>query len=148
MFLTFEERIALPPAVVYAYFRSPEDWVRLYGAFGAVERLEDGWRSVRLQGFPFPLVAKIVVDEPERRVRWTFRGFWEGEGEVRFAPSEGGVIVSGHEDIRPRGLRWLGPVAEWAYLDRRFRAIWALGFRRLHKQAARAHAGVAVMAAS
>lgn len=141
MLLSFEERIELPAATVYAYFRTPEDWVRLYGSFGEVRDLGDGWRSVALRGFPWPLVARITHDEPERRVSWEFRGFWQGDGEVRFDSVADGVVVSGHERIRPAGLSLLAPLAERLFLDRRFRAIWALGFRRLRKQAARSKAG-------
>lgn len=86
MFLRFQERIALPVSTLYGYFRTPEDWVRLYGSFGRVEVLDDGWRAVKLAGFPFPLVAKITEDRPSQLVRWRFRGFWQGEGEVRFDP--------------------------------------------------------------
>lgn len=137
MLLKFHERVPLSPATVYGYFRTPEDWVRLYGAFGRVEPLEDGWRVVHLRGFPFPLVAKITEDDPNRRVRWRFRGFWDGEGEIAFEPTEDGVVVEGYERIRPRGLGFLGPLAERLYLAKRFRAIWALGFRRLRRQAER-----------
>jgi len=140
MLLRFKEHIDLPPEAVYAYFRTPEDWVRLYGAFGEVERLEDGWRAVPLAHFPWPLVARITADEPARRVHWMFRGFWEGEGEVSFERSgEGGVVVEGWESIRPRGLRWLAPLAERYFLEKRFRAIWDVGFRRLRKLARASH---------
>jgi hypothetical protein len=42
MQLSFREELPLPASAVYAYFRTPEDWVRPYGAFGQVEELEDG----------------------------------------------------------------------------------------------------------
>lgn len=135
MLLRFHEELPLSAADVYAYFRTPEDWVRLYGAFGDVEALDDGWRVVRLRGFPFPLVAKITLDQPNQRVRWSFRGFWEGEGEVELEPKGDGVVVDGYERIRPRGLGVLAPLAERLYLEKRFRAIWALGFRRLRRRA-------------
>lgn len=89
---------------------------------------------MRLKSFPFPLVAKITEDDPDRRVRWRFRGFWEGEGEVAFEPVGDGVVVTGHERIRPRALWVLGPVIERLFLEKRLRAIWALGFRRLRRQ--------------
>lgn len=140
MMLRFQERIGLPVSEVYGFFRTPEDWVRLYGSFGEVERLEDGWRVVRLKGSPFPLVAKITEDEPNRRVRWIFRGFWDGEGEVDFVPMADGVVVEGYERIRPRGPRLLTRVVERLLLERRFRAIWASGFRRLRRRAEAARA--------
>ncbi len=143
MFLRFQERIALPVSTLYGYFRTPEDWVRLYGSFGRVEVLDDGWRAVKLAGFPFPLVAKITEDRPSQLVRWRFRGFWQGEGEVRFDPQGDTVLVEGFEHIRPSGLSFLAPVVERLFLERRFRAIWRAGFRRLAREAARAHAAAA-----
>lgn len=133
--MQFSERVGLDPKTVYSYFRTPEDWTRLYGAFGATRDLGDGWYAIGLRSFPFPLVAKIVTDEPERRVRWRFRGFWSGEGEVRLEPVEGGVVIDGFEDITPKGLSLLAPLVERWFLERRFRALWAAGFRRLRKQA-------------
>jgi hypothetical protein len=140
MHLEFEEHIGLPAREVYAYFRTPADWVRLYGAFGEVEDRGDGWHAVRLKSFPWPLEAKIVSDVPDSLVHWRFRGFWRGEGQVRLTPEPGGVVVAGFESIRPAGLSFLAPLAERLFLEKRFRAIWALGFRRLRKQAARAQA--------
>lgn len=140
MFLEFEERIALPAATVYAYFRSPADWVRLYGAFGHVEHRGDGWYAIPLKGFPWPLEAKIVSEVPDRLVHWRFRGFWRGDGQVRLTPEPGGVLVTGFERIRPAGLSLLAPVAERLMLDKRFRAIWAAGFRRLRREAAKRNA--------
>jgi hypothetical protein len=140
MLLRFKERIALPAAVVYSYFRTPEDWVRLYGAFGEVSDEGEGWRAVHLRHFPWPLVAKITEDEPDRRVKWEFRGFWQGEGEISFEPVDEGVLIEGYEQISPAGLRFLAPLAERLFLERRFRGIWALGFRRLRKEAARQRA--------
>ena len=93
----------------------------------------DGWWAVPLKGFPFPLVAKIVVDEPGKRVRWVFRGFWKGAGELRFSAAPDGVMVEGFEDIGVRPLGLLSPIAERLLLDRRFRGVWRHGWRRLRK---------------
>jgi len=133
--LRFKEQIQLPAAVVYSYFRSPEDWVRLYGAFGEVRDEGDGWRAVHLRRFPWPLVAKITEDVPDCQVKWKFRGFWQGEGEITLEPTSDGVVVEGYEQIRPAGLRFLAPLAERLFVEQRFRAIWSLGFRRLRKEA-------------
>jgi len=140
MFLRFRERIGLPASEVYGYFKTPADWVRLYGAFGVVEDRGDGWYAVGLRAFPWPLVAKITVDDPDRSVRWRFRGFWHGEGAVELLPDGDGVIVSGFERIVPAGLSFLAPLAERLLLEKRFVAIWQHGFRRLRRQASRTRA--------
>lgn len=133
MIIRFHETFALPPADVYAYFRSPADWVRLYGFAGRVEDRGDGWHAVPLKGFPFPLVARMTVVDAPRRAAWRFRGFWRGDGEVRLTEVPGGVVVEGHERIE---VRWLGPFSppfERAFLDEPFRRIWQLGWQRLRK---------------
>lgn len=137
MIIRFQEDFDLPVEEVYRYFKTPADWTRLYGTFGEVEDRGEGWFAVPLKGFPFPLVAKITHDEPLRRVRWVFRGFWRGGGEVRFAERPGGVTVEGFEEIAVRPLGLLSPVAERFLLERRFRAIWAHGWRRLRRGAGR-----------
>jgi hypothetical protein len=133
MRLEFSERFALPVGEVFGYFASPADWGRLYG-FAGVRDLGDGWFAVGLKGFPFPLVAKTTLVEPNRIVRWTFRGFWRGEGEVRFTPADGSVLVEGFEEIAVRPLWVLSPVAERLFLRERFQAVWALGWKRLRKR--------------
>ena len=91
MTIEFAEEFVLPVCEVYSCFRSPTDWPRLYGSFGEVQDRGEGWFAVPLRRFPFPLVARITSDDPLRCVRWTFRGFWRGEGEVLFlATSRGG----------------------------------------------------------
>lgn len=144
MIIRFHETFALPAADVYAYFRTPADWVRLYGFAGQVEDRGGGWYAVPLRGFPFPLVARITDDDPPRRVTWRFRGFWRGDGEVRIEEVVGGVVVEGHEDI---SVRWLGifsPLVERPLFERQFRRIWQLGWDRLrkHEPAVRAPASV------
>lgn len=133
MLITFSERFDLPVEEVFAYFATPADWVRLFG-FSGVRDLGGGWFAVGLRGFPFPLVAKVTDLEPDRRVRWTFRGFWRGEGEVRFGSSPGSVLVEGHERIAVRWLFFLSPVVERLFLESRLRALWQSGWRRLRKQ--------------
>ena len=134
MRIGFDETFRLPPEQVESYFRTPADWVRLYGLAGEVEDRGEGWIAVPLAGFPFPLVARTVEHRPGERVRWVFRGFWRGEGEVRFEPTEdGGCRVRGFEEIAVRPLGPLSRPVERLLLERRFRGIWALGWRRLRR---------------
>lgn len=133
MIIRFREVFALPAAEVYAYFRTPADWVRLYGFAGRVEDRGGGWYAVPLKGFPFPLVARMTVEDAPRRAAWQFRGFWRGDGEVRIEEVPGGVIVEGHEEI---SIRWLGPLSplvERRFMQRQFTRIWQLGWARLRK---------------
>ena len=136
MLIEFDEEFYLPVDDVYPYFRTPKDWPRLYGAFGNVGDRGDGWYAVPLRRFPFPLVARVTKDEPLRNVQWEFRGFWRGEGEVRFTPTTRGVVVQGYERIGIRPLTWLAPFVERLLLESRFRKVWASGWRRLRRQAA------------
>lgn len=133
MKLEFDHRFALPAEEVFSYFRTPRDWTRLFGLAGEVEETPDGWTRVPLHRFPFPLVARNVEVEPPHRARWVFRGFWRGEGAVRISQADGGVRVRGYEEI---AVRWLGPLSwlvEKAYLEKGFRAVWEMGWRRLRK---------------
>lgn len=134
MVIQFSERIDLPVEHVYPYFRSPKDWPRLYGAFGEVEDRGGGWYAVPLRRFPFPLVARTTSDDPLRRVAWTFRGFWRGEGEVVFVPAGDAVEIRGFERISLRYLPGLSRLVERAFLERRFRGVWASGWRRLRRE--------------
>ena len=134
MRVTFEALFRVPVDEVFGYFRTPADWVRLYGMFGEVEDHGDGWIAVPLKGFPFPLVAKVTRTEENRLVRWVFRGFWRGEGEVRLGSSEGVTTVAGYEVI---SVRWLGPfsfLVERLVLETRFRGIWKHGWKRLRSR--------------
>ncbi len=133
MLIRFSELIRLPAAEVYDYFKTPADWVRLFGFAGEVRDLGDGWHAIPLARFPFPLVARITGNEPNRLVRWTFRGFWRGEGEVRLVQQLDGVLVEGYESISPRWLPLLGPLLERMFMRREFERIWALGWRRLRR---------------
>ena len=137
MIIRFRHEFALPVADVYTYFRTPADWTRLYGLAGEVEDRGDGWFAVPLQRFPFPLVAKNVERVEGELVRWVFRGFWRGRGEVRFTETARGVVVEGFEEIAVRWLFWFSPVIERLFLERTFNAIWEIGWRRLRKREAR-----------
>ena len=134
MIIRFSEAFSLPPAEVYSYFKTPADWVRLFGFAGSVHDRGGGWYAVPLKRFPFPLVAKITVAEPIGLVRWTFRGVWRGQGEVSIVERAGGVLVEGYEEIGVRWLWVLSPVIEKLFLDRQFRRLWRSGWKRLRKQ--------------
>lgn len=134
MLISFDEEFELPVETVYGYLRSPRDWPRLYGSFGEVEDRGGDWFAVPLRAFPFPLVARMTADEPLRRVAWEFREFWRGEGEVSFEKTPGGVRVKGYERISIRPLLFFSPLVERLFLERRFRAVWDSGWRRLRKQ--------------
>jgi hypothetical protein len=136
MIIVFNERFSLPAAEVYSYFRTPADWPRLFGMAGDTDDLGDGWYAVALKNFPFPLVAKNTDQEPNRLVRWVFRGFWRGGGEVRFVETSEGVAVEGFEEIAVKPLFFLSPVVERLFLAKSFRAIWEIGWHRLRKREA------------
>jgi len=133
MLIQFSEFIPLPAAQVYSYFQTPIDWVRLYGFAGRVVDRGGGWYAVPLKRFPFPLVARITDTEPPRVVRWQFRGFWRGRGEVRLTDRAGGVQVDGYEEISVRWLPGISWLLERLFMEREFRRVWALGWRRLGK---------------
>ena len=145
MRIQFAEHFALPAREVYAYVHTPADWVRLFGFAGSVTDRGNGWFAVPLKRFPFPLVARVIVAEPYARVRWVFRGAWQGEGEVRLMERADGVRVEGYESIT---LRWLPAPAsrllERLFLDRELRRIWGVGWRRLRERAAARPDGPAV----
>ena len=132
MKILFDETFELPIEEVYSYFRSPRDWVRLYGVAGEVIEYDEGWVGVPLERFPFPLVARNTKEEPNELVHWEFRGFWKGEGEVRFAVEDETVRLEGYETISIRWLGFLSPLVE-VFLKKRFVGVWKLGWRRLRK---------------
>jgi len=136
MIIRFKHEFDLPPGEVYDYFRTPADWTRLFGLASDVKDYGDGWFAVPLKGFPFPLVARNTENDPNELVRWVFRGFWRGRGEVRFSTAAGGVIVEGYEEIAVRWLFFLSPLVERLFLERRFHAIWDIGWHRLRKRVA------------
>jgi hypothetical protein len=51
-------------------------------------------------------------------------------------PVTGGVVVEGYEEIAVRWLFFLSPLIEHLFLQRRFEAIWDIGWRRLRKRVA------------
>jgi len=134
MIIKFRHEFSLPVEAVYSYFHTPADWVRLYGLAGTVKDLGEGWYAVPLKRFPFPLVAKNTEQTPNELVRWIFRGFWRGRGEVRFTERPGGVIVEGFEEIAVRWLFFMSPLIEQLFLERDFRSIWEIGWHRLRKR--------------
>lgn len=132
MIIRFSEEFDRPVEEVYSYFQSPSDWPRLFGFGGDAKNLGDGWYEVPLKDHPFPLVAKVTSLVPNQKVRWEFRGFWRGEGEVRFVDRiNRGLTVEGFEKISVRWLFFLSPIVEKLFLEKPFQAIWASGWRRL-----------------
>ena len=131
MRIQFSEAIPLPPAEVYRYFETPGDWVRLYGLAGRVEKRGQGWYAVPLEHFPFPLVARVIASRHGELVRWEFGGFWRGTGEIRIKPDGEGAKVEGYEEISARWLPGISWLLEKLVMEREFRRIWALGWRRL-----------------
>jgi hypothetical protein len=137
MIIRFKEQFNLSAAEVYSYFDTPADWPRLFGMAGDSKDLGDGWYAIALKNFPFPLVAKNTDQQANTVVRWVFRGFWRGRGEVRFVENADGVVVEGFEEIAVRPLFFLSPIFERLVLERRFRAVWEIGWHRLRKGEAR-----------
>jgi len=45
-------------------------------------------------------------------------------------------LDDGYEQVSPRALFWLAPLAERLFLEARFRKVWESGWRRLRRQAA------------
>jgi hypothetical protein len=139
MIIKFKQQFTLPVEEIFSYFRTPADWTRLFGLAGNVKNLGEGWFSIPLQSFPFPLVAKNTIVEPARQVQWKFRGFWRGEGEVTFEASNDQVTLEGYERISIRWLFCFSPIVEKLFLERHFREIWEIGWRRLRKAESLGH---------
>lgn len=133
MIIKFSEQFNLSAGEVYSRFRTPPDWAQLFGFPGDSKDLGDGWYAVSLKNFPFPLEVKNTHEEPEKLVRWVFRGFWRGCGEVRFEKTAQGVVVEGFEEISIRPLLFFSPMVEKLVLERGFKAIWGVGWHRLRK---------------
>lgn len=140
MIIEFSESFRSPASEVYSYFRTPADWTRLYGMAGNPRDLGDGWFAIGLKNFPFPLVAKNTDQRTNEMVRWIFRGFWRGRGEVHIIETADGVTVEGFEKISVRWLFCLSPILERLFLEKSFRAIWEIGWHRLRKREASEHA--------
>ncbi len=137
MLIQFDHEFDLPVDEAYWYFRTPQDWPRLFGAFGPVEDRGQGWYAVPLRRFPFPLVARITKDEPLTRVAWEFGGFWRGEGQVSFTPTPRGVGIRGFERISARPLGPLAALVEPLLMQKLFERVWEAGWRQLRREAAR-----------
>jgi len=134
MIVRFNEEFPISVDEMYAYFRTPADWTRIFGFPGKVRELNGGWYSVPLKHFPFPLVAKYTFEDPPTTARWIFRGFWKGEGEIRLTPTDTGVLVQGFENITVRPLWILSPLLEKLILEKNFRKTWENGRHRHRKQ--------------
>ena len=131
MRLEFDVSTALPQEQVHDFFKTPSDWPRLFTAFRPATRRKDGWTTVPIRRSPIPLVARITVDEPGR-IAWDLRGFWKGDGEVRFEDVANGTQVTGYEQIDLPRLLGLGRlIGKWA--EPRFALVWESGWRRLRK---------------
>lgn len=133
MIVRFSKAFHLPIATVFEYFASPDGWVRLYGFGGRARALDGGWYAVPLRRFPFPLVARVTAREENALVRWTYRGFWKGDGEVRLSQRYGRTFVSGSETLSLRPLGFASRVIERLFIERPFAETWELGWRRLRR---------------
>ncbi|MEW5736815.1 MAG: hypothetical protein AB1921_18365 [Thermodesulfobacteriota bacterium] len=133
MYLSFREEFSLAPEAIFPYFRSPSEWAKLYGLVKPTKTLEDGWHIISLKKAPFPLKAKNVLYEQDRRVRWIFGGFWRGMGEVNFCAAGKTTVVEGFEYIVPHGAWVFSGLVERRFMEREFRRIWALGWERIRK---------------
>ena len=129
MYVSFKEKFNLPIEAIFPYFETPSDWSSLYGAMRPAKVLKNGWHSIPLKKFPFPLVAKNVELRREQKVRWIFGGFWRGVGEVNFSREGGETVIEGYEYICPYGLWVLSPLVEERFMEKEFKRIWDLGKR-------------------
>ncbi len=128
MRIDFDEQVPVPPAVVFDYLRSPTEWPRLYGSFGAVSDLGGGWYEVPLAGGPPHLEARLTSLELDRHAAWELRGTFAGTGEVHLEPGDGGTRITGFEEIEVAGITdpdHLAAVASG------FERIWQMGWDRL-----------------
>jgi hypothetical protein len=133
MYLTFREEFSLQANEVFSYFASPKEWVRLFGSHKPAKKLTDDWYSIPLKNFPMPLVAKNVVTQADHKVRWIFRGFWRGVGEIEIKPAAKGVVIEGFEYITPHGLWAIAPFVEKTIMQKEFERIWTVSWKRLRK---------------
>ncbi len=133
MRLDFDIATDLAPGQVYEYFCTPNEWPRLFPAFGEAIELQDGWVKVPIRKSPFALIAKVTVAEPAQRVAWELRGFWKGRGEIQLQDLQDGTRLTGYEKVAPpRLLGWGGLLQRWA--EPRFAAIWETGWRRIRRE--------------
>ena len=133
MYLSFREEFDLPISDVFPYFKTPADWAKLYGMVKPSKILKNGWHSIPLKMFPFPLIAKNVVSDNGKQVRWIFGGFWRGVGEVNFLTENGKTIIEGYEYINPHGLWLFSSLFEKIFMQKEFARIWNIGWKRIRK---------------
>jgi len=133
MYLHFKEEFNLPVREVYPYFETPSDWAKLYGIVKPPKILKNGWHSIPLKMSPFPLVAKNVLSQKEKKVRWIFGGFWRGVGEINFSTSDNKTQVEGFEYITPHGLWAFSSIFETVFMEKEFKRIWNIGWKRIRK---------------
>jgi hypothetical protein len=133
MYFDFKEEFDLPISEIFPYFETPSDWAKLYGVVKPSKILSDNWHSIPLKAVPFPLLAKNVVSENQKRVRWIFGGFWRGVGEVNFSTENGKTVISGFECITPHGTWLLSSMVEKHFMEKEFIRIWNLGWKRIRK---------------
>ena len=133
MYLHFKEEFKLPVRDVYPYFETPSDWATLYGIVKPSKILKNGWYSIPLKRFPFPLVAKNVLSQKEKKVRWIFGGFWKGVGEINFSTRDDKTLVEGFEYITAHGLWIFSSFFETHFMEKEFKRIWDLGWKRIRK---------------
>lgn len=133
MIVQFDETFSLTMDKVFPYFRSPAEWVKLYGEVKPTKDVEDGWFGIALKNFPFPLKARVVFFEESSRVRWEFGGFWRGIAEINFKTEGDCVRIEGFEYLIPFGAWYLGEALGNGFIQDGLERIWALGWRRLRK---------------
>lgn len=132
MHIEFDETFPISPVEAFEYFKTPQDWQRIFGAFGEITERGEGWYTVPMRRSPFPLIAKITVHEPGERVAWDLRGFWKGNGEVQFGATDEGTHITGFETIALPGPFGLGRLLE-RLAEARFVAVWESGWRKLSR---------------
>jgi len=133
--LSFKEEFDLPVSSIFPYFESPSEWGKLYGIVKPSKKLGDDWYAVPLKKFPFPLVAKNVQYEHEKKVCWIFGGFWRGVGEINFSANDSKTIVEGFEYISAHGLWLLSSLFEKHFMEKEFKRIWDFGWKRVKRNA-------------
>lgn len=133
MYLQFKEEFNLPVRDIFPYFKTPADWAKLYGTVKPSKVLKNEWHSIPLKMFPFPLVAKNVVSQNGKKVRWVFGGFWRGVGEVNFSAENNKTVIEGYEFITPHGFWLFSALFEKFFMEREFKRIWEIGWKRIRK---------------
>ena len=138
MLIKFDETFSKPIDDVFPYFKDPASWVKLYGEAAPVAVAADGWTTIPLQKFPFPLKARLAHSEPGQKVMWVFDGFWRGIAQIEFQSS---IDAEGTSRTRVFGFEYIVPFGFWfaehwiakTFMQKEFERIWALGWRRLSR---------------